>query len=148
MLIILSSHFSQKAKDGNFVVEGRIYPNELLMRVGYLERGRLRQVNFELSTGYNPKQNNMMELVHTTLDSAGSLLEQYFENEENDFPREWKEFIVGKATIHVRHTTVNSDLEAEADRLLGVAEDNLVSGDDSEEELKTKISLLGLDEEE
>ncbi|MEK7356968.1 MAG: hypothetical protein AAB250_10995, partial [Bdellovibrionota bacterium] len=35
--------------EGEFIADGAIFPQELVLRVGYLEPGRLKQINFEAS---------------------------------------------------------------------------------------------------
>lgn len=129
---VFSETFASEAKIGKFVVEGRIYGQELLVRVGYLENGRLRQVNFEVSIDFNANKQNALELIHFAIDCAASFLQEYFaaEGEIEQFPRTWKAFTIDKKDVFIQVTTVNTHLEAEADRLLGKSADDLVQGDD------------------
>ena len=46
---IFDDEFKSDARFGDFVIEGRIYGEELIVRAGFLEKGRLKQVNFEAS---------------------------------------------------------------------------------------------------
>jgi hypothetical protein len=142
--------FSENTKTGKVIVEGRIYPTELMLRVGFLENGRLRQANFEVSLDMNPKKQNALELIHFAVDCAGSMMGEYFDKEQNleDFPLEWEKFQVEGKTAFIQVTTINSSLESEADRLLGRTKDDLVQGDDITEAEEAVISMLGLDKEE
>jgi hypothetical protein len=139
---------AQKVK-GKFVTEGRIYVSELLFRVGYLENGRLKQVNFEVSIDFAPEKQNALELVHLAIDCAASMLETYFADEETfiDMPTEWKVIEIEKRRVYVQVSTTNSELETKADELLGeLPEDALVIGDDGEEVEIAVKKMLGIDD--
>jgi hypothetical protein len=142
---IFRNQFKAEAKRGEFVVEGRIYPQELVMRVGYLENGRLKQVNFEASvdlkspTSPNAELDDMtgqdsetMERVYVCIDALGSLMEEYLTlsaeddlEEEMDVPDRWREFDFEGEAVFIQKSFVNTSLEAEADRLLGITDDRL-----------------------
>src|SRR5882672_4312625 len=72
---------AQKTK-GAFTAEGRIYASEILLRVGFLEQGRLAQANFEVSLDFNPKKQNALEYIHLAIDCAASMMETFFAEEE------------------------------------------------------------------
>src|SRR5690606_27131514 len=110
------------SKRGKFVIEGRIYPEELLFRAGYLEKGRLLQTNFEVSLDFDPAKQNALEQIRFAMDVAASMLEEYF-NEDNfsEFPRMWEKHVVNKRTIYLQASSENTDLEAKANALLGVS---------------------------
>lgn len=145
---IFSENFADAAQLGKFVVEGRIYSKELMLRVGYLENGRIRQANFEVSLDFDPNKQNALNLIHLAVDCAASLMQEYFDQEQEiaDFPTTWSEFEVDKAKVYVQASTVNSELESEADRLLGAEDDLLVKADAEEDpdEKEAVISMLGL----
>ena len=82
-----------------------------------------------------------MEVVHTALDAAGALFHDFLaaaqqeEGEELledrlDLPRLWTQFKFNNTEVWMQYSTVNSDLEAQADALLGQRDDNLVRGPD------------------
>ena len=151
---VFEESFPEAAKAGKIVVAGRIYPSELLLRVGYLENGRLRQANFEVSLDFNSAKQNALEQIHSAIDCAASMMQEYFDRDQDleEFPVTWQPIKFDKRELFVQITTENTDLEAEADRLLGSAEDALVQGSDealeAEEDEKAVISMLGLDKED
>ncbi len=148
MVTVLSEHFKAAAKAGRFIVEGRIYPEELLLLVGHLEKGRLKQSNIEVSIGYQSARENLLALIHLGFDCAGSHLEALLGEEVQDLPKLWQEEIFEKKKMYFQFTSTNSALESEADKLLGEVDKSLVGGDDSDIELQSKISILGLDRDD
>jgi hypothetical protein len=151
---VFQESFSDASKRGKFHIEGRIYPAEMMLRVGYLENGRLLQANFEVSMDFNSAKQNALEQIHFAIDCAASLLQEFFEREQDleEFPREWQPIQFEKREIFIQITTENSELEAEANRLLGLSADALVQGSDEATEAaadeKAVISMLGLDKED
>lgn len=133
---VFSDNFKIEAEAGEFLVEGRIYPEEVLVRVGYLESGRLRQINFEASVDYDKVKANATEKIYLAVDAVGSFMEQYFDDPdeaEEGFPLQWHGFETDKNVVYLQFSTVNSKLEEEADRLLGLSEKALVHEDVGEE---------------
>ncbi len=64
-----------------------------MLRVGYLEKGRLAQANFEVSMNYAREQQDAIKRIHNCVDAAASMMMEYFKNDgEVDFPYTWKEF--------------------------------------------------------
>ncbi|MBX3040247.1 MAG: hypothetical protein KF789_05995 [Bdellovibrionaceae bacterium] len=136
-------NFGTQIGEGKLLIEGRIYPQEILLRVGYLEAGRLAQTNFEVSMDYKPEE--AVERIHNCIDAAASMMMEYFEEDgEVDFPYVWKPFPFQKKTIYLQFSTENSELEAEADRLLGSSVDDLVHEETEDEDA---LSRAEIDEE-
>lgn len=148
ILGIFNSQFKAEAQRGEFLIDGRIYSDELVMRVGYLEKGRLKQVNFESSMDLKAHSEAELELknldenessetsedsatmarVFTSIDALGSLLEEYFDlgdEEEIDVPERWRAYDFEGDVVYLQHSTINSRLEDEADRWLGLDEKKL-----------------------
>ena len=153
---IFERQFDIEAETGEFLVEGRIYSDEVILRLGYLEKGRLKQINFEASmdlkkakaeadedgaftpvdeaessVDLDPAKSAVMSRLYTLIDALGSLMEEYFEagsnEEEIDVPLTWRAYDFEGEEVFMQYSTVNSRLEAEADRILGLlAEDGLV----------------------
>ena len=147
ILEVVNETFKNPAKVGRFKIEGRIYKSEMLLRIGYLENGRLAQANAEVSIEYNFKKETAQSILGMAVDVAGSLMDSYFQNPDDDFPREWKPFVIEQKEVFLKFTTVNSDLEDEADKLLGIEKsDDMVQGfgDDDVDAIKAQ---LGLDED-
>ena len=155
---IFTENFAAQTKDGQIETSGRIYPQEILIRVGFKPNKSLRQQNWEISITYNQKKDNVMKLLHLSLDAVGALFEQLFGSEnDHEFPREWEEVEFEKKKINIRYTTENTALESEANKLLGIneeAEEAVAQGDWQEEEeidpeeIKAKLGLVEEDEEE
>ena len=124
---VFSQGFNEKLQGGKLVVEGRIYTEEIVLRVGFLEKGRLKQANFEVSCLFNPKVKDAVERIYDCIDAAASMMAEYFESEgEAEFPFVWKEYQFNDRPVFLQFSTVNSNLESEADKLLGNTVEDLV----------------------
>jgi hypothetical protein len=149
---VFTQAFPEATQKGRFLVEGRIYKQELLIRVGYNEHGRLKQHNFEVSIEYNPAKDNMMKMVHLAMDVCATLIAELFaEDDDADFPRIWSEFEADGRSLYVQYSGVNSDLEKQADALLGKTHQDLVEGEDEdelEEEREGLKRILGLTDDD
>ena len=141
VISVFTDQFPSEADAGEFVAEGRLYAEEILLRVGYLEKGRLRQLNFETSISYSQEKKNATERLYRCVDAAASMMEEYFVSLERsagagavedglpealDLPSQWRPYEFEGETIYMQTSTVNSRLENEADRLLGLADESLV----------------------
>jgi hypothetical protein len=137
---VFEGQFPIETDLGEFIIDGRIYTGEIILRIGYVERGRLKQVNFEASTDLQPLQeattlsddkpahdSKTMDRLFVCIDALGSVLEEYFdlgEGEERDaidIPLHWSPYDFDGDTVYLRHSTVNTRLEDEADRILALA---------------------------
>ncbi|MBX2986531.1 MAG: hypothetical protein KF802_01420 [Bdellovibrionaceae bacterium] len=144
---VFQENFSQQIGQGELKVEGRIYASEVLLRVGLHEPGRLAQANFEVSMEYSAKDQDAVERIHNCVDAAASMMQEFFDNDgEVDFPRTWKPFPFQNKTLYLQFSTENSELEAEADRLLGADDSGMLHGDDLEE-AEDALSRAEVDEE-
>ncbi|MFN7729124.1 MAG: hypothetical protein ACK5P7_08215 [Bdellovibrio sp.] len=125
-------NFGPQLKGYDLLVEGRIYPKEIVLQVGFVEKKALRQNNFEVSIEY--KTDEAVDRIHDAIDVSASMVADYFENAgEMEYPGEWQEFEFEKLKVFCRHTRVNTKLEEEADRLLGLDDAGLVRGEDEDE---------------
>lgn len=127
-------NFQVQLKGAKIFVEGRIYKEEILLRVGYLEQGRLMQVNFEVSMDYKlTKEDSALVTLGTCVDAAGSLMAEYFEAEgELELPLSWAEYPFDGKKVWLQHSTTNTDLEKQANDLLGEDEESLIQGETDE----------------
>ncbi|MFN8945729.1 MAG: hypothetical protein ACK5WZ_14020 [Pseudobdellovibrionaceae bacterium] len=135
--------FKEPLQNMDFIVEGRIYPQEILLRVGFLEKGQLKQLNFEVSSTYDFKKDNAVSSIHICVDFLGSILHQYFEqisraqdsedDSEMDLPYLWKEVTFEKSSLFFQISTVNTKLEEEANKLLGEDAEVLVKDEEDED---------------
>lgn len=133
---VFKENFSAQLGPDKLVIEGRIYPEEVLLRVGINQKGRLAQANFEVSMAYDSQKKDAVERIHNCIDAAASMMLEYFENDgEVDFPRTWKEVPFQNQKIYLQYTTENTDLESQANALLGEDESTLVHEEENEDAL-------------
>ncbi len=141
--------FPSQASQGQFVVEGRLYPEEILLRAGYLPNNQLKQSNFEISLAYKKGKDDVIQLIHTGVDVAATMLDDLFQKgQEEDLPRIWMEFEVENKTLFIQYSTTNSSLEEQASRLLKEHDEGLVKGSDPEKEIAAIKKGLGLDDDD
>jgi hypothetical protein len=131
---VFRENFANELKESKLLIEGRIYPEEILLRVGVLEKGRLKQSNFEVSIDYKTDDPEALDRINHLVDVAASMMTDYFENEDVDFPRVWKEFPFKGKPIYLQYTTDNTELEAQADALLGINTDSMVQEQEETED--------------
>ena len=125
--------FAKELTRGELLIEGRIYPTEILMRVGFLEKNRLQQNNFEISVEY--KKDQAVERIQDAIDAAASMMADFFESSgEVEFPLTWKEYDFENQKVFCQYSTINTKLEEEADRLLGLHEESLIKEDENAED--------------
>ena len=145
----LKETFAKQIGKGKVQVDGRIYPEEVLIRVGYAEPGRLKQSHFDVSVSYKKDKDNVLKMLHLAVDAGASLFYQIFTSPDDDFPRIWQEIDFEGRKIHIQYTTENSELEGEADRILGLTKDDLAQGDwDDEVSAESIKAQLGIDEDD
>jgi hypothetical protein len=150
---VFKQSFKSHIGQGSIEANGKIFPEEILVSVGYRAQNALKQSNFEISIAYKRNKDNVLKLLHLAVDASAALFEQFFAAEnDHDFPRIWEEAKFENRSIYIQYNTVNSTLESEADRLLGESDKNsLVQGewDDAEEiEPKHVKASLGIDEDD
>jgi hypothetical protein len=151
---VFADSFKAHVGTGRIDADGRIYPGEILVKVGFKPSSGLRQSHWEISMEYKANKDNVLKLLHLAVDAAASLLEQTFAAEDDgEFPRLWDEIEFEGRKIYVQYTTENSELEAEANRLLGLKDgDELVHAEDldllDEESPESIKARLGLTDDE
>lgn len=112
--------FHQRLNSPRFFVDGEIEAHRITLKLGYLEDGRIKQNNFSLRFHYDPQTENVKALIHEAVDILAGVIDQFIASEESDWnlPRQWKKFVSKKKEYELMYSTENTDLEAEADRLL------------------------------
>ncbi len=131
---IFESNYAEKMQGGELIVEGRIYREEIVIRVGYLPQGSIRQSNFEASVDFNLQKESALDLLNIMIDPLGTWFETFLNAEEVEFPKFWQKQTYKKRTVYVQYSAINTRLEEEADRILGL-ERGMVSMDIDEHEL-------------
>ncbi len=150
---VFKQTFKAQIGTGKVITDGRIYPEEILVSVGLKAAVTgLKQTNFEVSIGYKKDKDNVLKLLNLSVDVAASLFEQYFAAEDDhEFPRIWQEFDVENRPVFVQYTTTNTELENQANQLLGEFADEGLAGGDWEEDDNAADAIkakLGIDPDE
>lgn len=118
---VFEESFSKQLGTKSLKVEGRIYPTEIMMRIGINTKGELRFQNFEVSIDHSAEKQDTVQKITIAVDAIASLMVDYFENEdEQEMPLVWQEYPFENEKIWLQYSSTNSDLEAEANKLLGV----------------------------
>lgn len=122
-------------QNGVFKAQGAIFPTEIVLRVGLAVPNQLRRDNFEVSIAYNPDQEKATEVIQQLSDALGIIWEDHLEEEVPliELPLLWQPY-TKNSPIHYRYTSINADLEKEADLLLQQYDKQLVYGEDTLDE--------------
>jgi hypothetical protein len=153
---VFKETFKQQIGKGKIEAEGRIYPEEILVSVGYRPETGIKQCNFQVSIAYKKDKDDVLKLINIAVDAAGSLFDQLFSAEnDQEFPRLWQEVDFEGRMIFVQYSTENSELEAEADQILGsdaakagIAGGDWDEGDDVDpDEIKAKLGIADDDDD-
>jgi hypothetical protein len=127
---VFMDSFSSRLQGQKLIVDGRIYSEEILLRLGFRTHLALRQQNFEVSVDFQPDKDNAMEVIYLMVDFLATVLTEYFEGKpEASFPSNWKRIHFQGQNLHFQFSTVNTDLEFEADQLMGLSLNDLVRAD-------------------
>jgi hypothetical protein len=143
---VFKKAFQKRLGKREIFVEGRMFPEELILCVGYLpDAGGLRQINFEASIDHKTK--DIVEKMGVCLDAISSMMDQYLDDEDMELPIEWTEFDFEKQKVFLRSTSRNSNLENEANKILGVdPNDALFTEGDELDQMDAKLKEEGDDD--
>ncbi|MCM2353483.1 MAG: hypothetical protein NDI63_07670 [Pseudobdellovibrio sp.] len=127
--VFVQNFEKQLGKTMSLSVDGRIYQKEITLRIGLHSKGELKHFNFEASVDLPPNpandENKIFETISVAVDALASLVAEYFENDQDiELPYTWTESTFEGKKVWVQHSTENPDLEAEANKLLGLADDD------------------------
>jgi hypothetical protein len=118
---VVAKNFKAFVKEKKIIVQGLIYTEEILLRVGFQEKG-IAQQNFEASIGYSAKDKNIMEQIYAAFDAVGSMIDQYVKaGGDIELPIDWTEFKFDEKLVYLQTSKENSDLEAAANKFLSDA---------------------------
>lgn len=131
---IFKQNFQKQLRNTTEVhVSGRVYTQEILLRVGLHKKGELRFQNFEVSLDHNNDQEQVVQLIYLAVDAIASLMVDYFENEEDiELPYSWMEYPFNGKKVWLQFSTENPDLQAAADKLLGIHDESLLKNAEDE----------------
>ena len=140
-LVFVQNFEKQLGKTMSLSVDGRIYQKEITLRIGIHSKGALKHFNFEASVDLPPNpandENKIFETISAGVDALASLVAEYFENDQDiELPYTWTESVTDGKKVWIQHSTENPDLEAEANKLLGLGDDDAVlhNADDEKSE--------------
>ncbi len=123
LLIAVQDHFTEEflneAESGDFFSFGRIYQNEIVLRVGYLKKGSISQVNFDTSTESSNSQAGIITSIEDLVFGTKELFVDYFKNKNLEhFSYHWNP-LNSSSKVHYKFDATNTGLESQADALLG-----------------------------
>lgn len=131
---IVRSQYEAELSGVEVISEGRVFDKEMVLRIGFLPKGRLKQYNFEVSFDIPEAKDHTLIKLNSALDFLGGLLNEFiskngFENSdyEAELPVLWKPISVEKSVFHFQYSTVNSQLESLADEWLEKLDKSLVN---------------------
>lgn len=126
----VKEQYKKQLKNIQVITQGRVFENEVLLRVGFLETGRLKQSNFEISFDLPFEKDQITSRLELAVDYLGGLIEEFLttstNNEENhtfeeNLPTLWKPIHLQKHQYYFQFSSENSELESMANRLLAEA---------------------------
>lgn len=111
---------TQLGKTTTVNVLGKIFTQELCLRIGLHKKGELKHQNFEVSVDHNGDHENVVSQIHVCVDALAGLVQEYYDNEEDiELPYTWSEMPFNNQKIYIQFSRENPDLEAQANALLG-----------------------------
>jgi hypothetical protein len=123
---IVAESFQKLSPNAKFFIDGRIFAQEVLFKLGFMKEGSIIQSNIWVSADYDTKKDNVKNTINLAIDCGGSLLAHHIENPDEEFPRDWSEFDFNKKKVFICLDKSNDDLEAQANALLGELEDDVL----------------------
>lgn len=119
--------FKTELKNHEIITEGKIYQKEVTFRIGFIEKGQLKQPNFEISFDIGDSKDEVWTQLQIGMDLIHATMLDYFTDEENtELPLSWKKVNFKGNIFYFQFSTANSKLESMADQLLGSSDDSLV----------------------
>lgn len=99
--------------DKDVLVQGAIYPEELILSIGYKEKASLRQLNFECSMSYDANNDqNVIEKFHDSADALDSMINEYIDARGDiEMPDQWTEFDFDDGKVFLRFSKLNTEIE-------------------------------------
>jgi hypothetical protein len=138
---VFTKAFQKRLGKRKIFVEGRLFPSELILCVGYLPDPKgLKQTNFEASIDHSGK--DVFEKLGITIDAIAGMMDQYLESgETQELPLEWTQYDFDKTKVFLRTSGRNTELEKEANKILGVdANDALYTEGDELEKMDESLA--------
>lgn len=126
--------FKDKMQDFGLQINGRLYPEEIVVRLSLAKKSDLKQHNFSVSVDHTQEMSNALDQMHLGIDILASFLEDYLEanaaGEELDVPLDWHNYEVEGQQIYLIYDSDNDSLETKANELLGITEETELVDED------------------
>ncbi len=131
---LFEEHFTDEAKKGSFDAQTYIYPNEIIIRIGYLESNSIAQVNFIVSADFDSETQDIIEISDFILLGLKDVFSNFFINpKREELPYVWSPVRESNDSLFYKYDATNYALENEASKLLGddslEADQELIVGD-------------------
>ena len=111
----LKTQYAKHLKMTDVIVEGQVFEREILVRIGFLPNGRLKQHNFEIAMDVPEAKDQVLTKLSGAIDFLGSILNEFFEKDgfenseyEETLPVLWKPLSDKKDVFHFQYSTINS----------------------------------------
>ncbi len=126
--------FEKHGNKGSFFTFGRVYQGEIILRIGYVKKNSLMQINFDTSIQTINSKLSVIESLESLVFSTKELFIDYFKNNNLEhFSYHWN-LINEKSNVFYKFHSTNTELELQANILLGEektpsSKENLIIGD-------------------
>lgn len=130
--LIDSTEITLQSDDQSMNVRGRIYPDEILLKVSFNEKGAIRCHNFSASMDHSVDDSDIIDRMQNLMEALSSMMEEYFSAEEElDMPLDWHQYELENRKVFLMYSTENDEIDRQAEALLGDETEDLEE-DDSE----------------
>tara|TARA_B100001248_G_scaffold262141_1_gene256308 strand:- start:1534 stop:2031 length:498 start_codon:yes stop_codon:yes gene_type:complete len=117
--------FAALLRNHSVKISGRIYPEEIVVRLSIFEGDSIRPENISVSLDHDMEKENAMEQIHLGIDVIASALQESMGEEDMEKPLDWHAFEVEGQDVFIMFDRIHDDLEKQADELLGDSEENI-----------------------
>lgn len=146
---VFDGAFEDQSKEGEFIVLGQAYQGEVVLRVGYLKKNSIAQINFDTSIDVPESASEILPLIEEMVYGTKELFVDYFKNNNlENFSYHWNPLQTSSKGLFYKYDTTNTKLEEEANSLLGekTLDNSLVKGN-MEESLEIEKIIESLEKE-
>lgn len=115
-------NFTTALKGKSLKLSGRIYPSEIIVRLSLGKPKEVRADNINVSVDHDKEKNDAMDQIHLAVDILATSLQEFLDKEDEEGlekPKEWHAFQVENQEVFIMFDSLNDELEAKADELLG-----------------------------
>lgn len=118
--LVESSDAALETETQKVNVRGRIYPEEIILKVSINEGGALRCHNFSGSMDHDVDAGDIIDRMQNLMEALSSMISEYFDAEGDiDMPLDWHEYDFENRKLHLMYSTENDEIERQAEALLG-----------------------------